>query len=92
MPEWAKVPIPSFPSSTFPTGAQGMVLDAAVDLNVLSYPVPIIMRERGEVVRRDGTSLWILGEARSILGRRARRSVAFIYRARPSLALRGRVR
>ena len=43
-----------------------MVLDAAVDPNVLSYPVPIIMKERGAVVRRGGASLWTSGEVRSI--------------------------
>jgi len=31
-----------------------MVLDAAVDPNVLSYSVPIIMKERGAVVGRGG--------------------------------------
>ena len=61
-----------------------MILDVAVDLNVLSYPVPIIMRERGEVVRRDETSLRTSDEARSVLGRRARRSLAFIRGARPN--------
>ena len=44
-------------------GAQGMVLDAVVDPNVLSYPVPSIMRERGTVVRRGGANPWTLGEA-----------------------------
>ena len=39
-----------------------MVLEAVVDPNVLSCPVPIIMRERGEVVRQDKTSLYPLGE------------------------------
>ena len=42
-----------------------MVLDAVVDPNVMSYPVPIIMRERGAVVRQGGASLWTSGEARS---------------------------
>ena len=51
-----------------------MVLDAAVDPNVLSYPVPIIMRERGVVVRRGGASLWTSGEARFALSPWARRS------------------
>ena len=69
-----------------------MVLDAAVDLNILSYPVPIIMRERGVVVRRGGASLWTSGKARSVLGCRARWSLALICWARPSPALGGRVR
>ena len=43
-----------------------MVLDDAVDPNVLSYPMPIIMREWGAVVRRGGANLWTSGEARSI--------------------------
>ena len=50
-PEGSKAPVPSFPGSTFPAGAQGMVLEAVVDLNILSCPVPIIMRERGEFVK-----------------------------------------
>ena len=90
--EGSKAPIPSFPGSTFPPGAQGIVLEAVVDPNVLSYPVPIIMRERGEVVRRDETSLRTSGKARSVLGRRARWSLAFIPWARPSPALGGRAR
>ena len=69
-----------------------MVLDVVVDLNVMSYPVPIIMREWGVVVRRGGASLWTSGEARSVLGRWARWSLGFIRRARLSLALRGRAR
>ena len=63
---------------------QGMVLDAVVDLNILSYPVPIIMRERGVIVRQGGASLWTSGEARSALGGRARRSIALAHRARQS--------
>ena len=55
--EGFKAPVQSFPGSTFPAGAQGMVLEAVVDPNVLSCPVPIIMREWGEVVRQDETSL-----------------------------------
>ena len=55
-PEGSKATVLSFPGSTFPTGAQGMVLEAVVDPNVLSCPVPIIMREWGEVVRQDETS------------------------------------
>ena len=35
----------SFLGSTFPARVQGMVLGAMVDPNVLSCPVPIIMRE-----------------------------------------------
>ena len=61
-----------------------MVLDAAVDPNVLSYPMPIIMKERGAVVRRGGASLWTSGETGPALGRQARRSLAFIHRARRS--------
>ena len=44
-----------------------MVLDVAVDPNILSYPVPIIMRERGAVVRQGGASLWTSGKAKPIL-------------------------
>ena len=90
--EGSKAPILSFPSSTFPAGAQGMVLEAAVDPNVLSYPVPIIMRECGEVVRQDETSPWTLSEARFVLERRARQSPVLIPRARPSPSLGGRAR
>ena len=100
--EGSKAPIPSFPGGTFPAGAQGMVLEATVDPNVLSYPVSIIMREQGEVVRQDKTSPWTSSEARFILGRRARRSpvprgsgeaeLTLIPQARPSLALGGRAR
>ena len=56
-PGGSKAPVQSFPGSTFPTEAHGMVLEAVVDLNVLSCLVPIIMREQGEVVRQDETSL-----------------------------------
>ena len=45
--EVSKAPVPSFLGSTFPARVQGMVLGAMVDPNVLSCPVPIIMRERG---------------------------------------------
>ena len=45
-PGGSKAPVQSFPGSTFPTRAQGMVLEAVVDLNVLSYTVPVIMRGR----------------------------------------------
>ena len=44
-PEGSKAPVTSFPDSTFPARVQGMVLGAMVDPNVLSCPVPIIMRE-----------------------------------------------
>ena len=50
MPEWSKVPIPSYPSGTFPTTAQGMVLGAAFDPNVKSYPVLILMKAQGVLV------------------------------------------
>ena len=33
---------------------QGMALDIAVDPNVLSYPVLVIMKEQGAIVGRDG--------------------------------------
>ena len=88
----SRAPIPSFPGSTFPTGAQGMVLEAAVDPNVLSYPTPIIVRERGEVVRQDETSPWTSSEARFVLRRRSRQSPVLIPRARPSPSLGGRAR
>ena len=91
-PEGSKAPIPSFPGSTFPTKVQGMVLEAAVDLNVLSYPIPIIMREQGEVVRQDETSPWISSEARFVLRCRVRRRPVLIPRVRSSPSLRGRAR
>ena len=74
--------------------AQGMVLDATVDPNILSYPMPIIMRERGAVVRRGRASPWTSGEARRNLafGGWARRSLALRVSARWSIALSPRVR
>jgi len=71
---------------------QGMVPDAAVDPNILSYPVPIIMMEQGVVVRQSGAISQTSGEVRSILGRRMRWSLAFIHWARPSPALGGRAK
>ena len=56
-PGGSKAPVQSFPGCTFPAGAQGMVLEAVVDPNVLSCPVTIIVREWGEVVRQEETSL-----------------------------------
>jgi hypothetical protein len=38
-----------------------MVTEAAVDMNVLSYSVPIIMRGRGEVDRRDENQSLVIG-------------------------------
>ena len=90
--EGSKAPVPSFPGSTFPAGAQGMVLEAVVDPNVLSCPVPIIMRKQGEVVSQDETSPWTSSEARFVLGRRARRRPVLIPWARPSPSLGGRAR
>ena len=49
-----------------------MVLEAVVDLNVLSYSIAIIMRAWGEVDRRDETSPWTLGKAKPALGGQAR--------------------
>ena len=79
-----------------------MVFEAAVDLNVLSYSVPIIMRGRGEVDSQGETSLWTSGEAKSALGgRREAESIpkpsseaelALIPWVRPSPALGGRAR
>ena len=45
-PGGSKAPVQSFPGSTFPTRAQGMVLEAVVDPNVWSCTVPVIMRGR----------------------------------------------
>ena len=50
MPEWSKAPIPSYPGGTFPAAAQGMVLGAAFDSNVMSYPVLIFMKAQGVLV------------------------------------------
>jgi len=49
--EGSKASVLLFPGSPFPARAQGMVLGAMVDPNVLSLPVSIILREQGEVVR-----------------------------------------
>ena len=54
---------------------QGMVLNTAVDSNVLSYPVPIIMKEQGAVVGRDGASPQTSGEVESTPKHWARRSL-----------------
>ena len=51
-----------------------MVLGTAVDSNVLSYPVLVIMKEQGEVVGRGGACPQPSGEAEPALGHRARRS------------------
>ena len=51
-----------------------MVFGTAVDSNVLSYPVLIIMKEQGAVIERGGASPRTSGEAEPALGRRARRS------------------
>ena len=70
-----------------------------VDPNVLSYPVPIIMRERGVVCQEKRSQSLDIGrdevhQARRNLafGGRARRSPALGGRARRSLALGGRVK
>ena len=39
-----------------------MVLGTAVDSNVLSYPVPVIMKEQGAVVGRGGACPGMSGE------------------------------
>ena len=51
-----------------------MVHGTAVDLSVLSYLVPIIMKEQGAVVGRGGASPGTSGEAEPVPGRRVRRS------------------
>ena len=51
-----------------------MVLGTVVDSNVLSYPVPVIMKEQGAVVGRGGACPGTLDEAEPTLSRRARRS------------------
>jgi len=65
MPEWSKVPIPSYPGGTFPTAAQGIVLGAAFDPNVKSYPVLILMMEQGVFVGRGGVCPRPSGELES---------------------------
>ena len=90
--EGSKAPIPSFPGSTFPTEVQGMVLEATVDPNVLSYSVPIIVRGWEEVDRRDEASPWISDEAESIPKPLGEVELALIPQERPSLALGGRAR
>ena len=52
-----------------------MVLGTVVDSNVLSYPVPIIMKEQGAVVGRGEGIPQPSGEAELALSRRARRSL-----------------
>ena len=54
MPEWSKAPIPSYPGGTFLAVAQGMVLGAAFDSNVMSYPELINMKGQCVIVRRGG--------------------------------------
>ena len=72
MPEWSKAPIPSYPGSTFPTVAQGMVLGVVFDSNVISYPVLILMKEQGVLVGRGGVCPRPSSEAEVALGRRTR--------------------
>ena len=55
-----------------------MVLDAAVDPNVFSYPVPIIMKERGAVVRRGRTDLPSFGRGGTDLPSFGRISVRWL--------------
>ena len=97
-PEGSKAPIPSFPGSTFPSRAQGMVLGAMVDPNVLSRPVPIVMRDR---YRSGRGSFWAVGWrpipiswARLTLSLRgrARRNLSLSLRAGPSPPYRHRAR
>ena len=52
-----------------------MVLSTAVDSNVLSYPVLVIMKEHGAVIGQGGACPQTLGEAEPALSRRARRSL-----------------
>ena len=49
--EGSKAPVPSCSDSTFLQRHRAWSSMLRFDLNVLSYPVPIIMRERGAVVR-----------------------------------------
>ena len=51
-----------------------MALGTMVDLNVLSYPVLVIMKEQGEVVGQGGASPQPSGEAEPALSCWARRS------------------
>ena len=74
MLEWSKAPILSYPGGTFPAAAQGMVLGAVFDLNVMWYPMLILMKARGVLVGRGGASPRPSGKAEPTIGRRARRS------------------
>ena len=49
-----------------------MVLGTTVDSNVLSYLVPVIMKEQGAVVGRGGASPQPSSEAEPALSHRAR--------------------
>ena len=51
-----------------------MVLGTAVDSNVLSYPMLVIMKEQGAIVGRGGAYPQSTGEAEPALGRQARQS------------------
>jgi len=51
-----------------------MVLGTAVDLSVLSYPVPVIMKEQGAVTGRDRAYPRTLGGAELALSHQARQS------------------
>ena len=66
-----------------------MALDIMVDLNVLSYPVLVFMKDQGAVVGRGSASPQSSGEVKPALGRWARQSLAFSRLARrsPPLAI-----
>ena len=61
-----------------------MVLSTAVDSNVLSYLVLVIMKEQGAVVEQGRASPQPSGEAESALRHWVRRSLALGGRARQS--------
>jgi len=52
-----------------------MVLRIAVDLSVLSYPVLVLMKEKGVVVGRGRASPQPSGEVEPALSHRARQSL-----------------
>ena len=66
---------------------QGMVLDTAVDSNVLSYLVLVFMKDQGAVVERGGASPQSSGEAESSPQRSGEVEPALGSRARQSQPL-----
>ena len=63
-----------------------MVLGAAFDSNVMSYPMLIFMKVQGVLVGRGGARPRTSGGAEPALRRRARRNQASVVRARSVVA------